>query len=110
MKLILLLTVYIWIFLGITISKAHALNTDSLLHPAAHAGGSYVLTHIGTVACKHITGLSTMPCSLIAGSLATGAGIAVEMSQDQSKGNWKRGIAYDISGVLLSIGVIHLDF
>lgn len=110
MKCVLLVTIYIWLFTFAFIAKAQALDTDKLLHPVAHGAGSYALTHIGTVACKKLTGLGRLPCSLIAGTVTTAIGVGIELQQNQSEGNWKKGIAYDVGGVLIGIGVINLDF
>lgn len=84
--------------------------TDKMLHPVSHAAGSYALTHAGTVLCKNVTGVGKTTCSFIAGGATALIGIGVEMSQDQTAGNWKKGMAYDVLGIGLSIGIIHLDF
>lgn len=94
---------------GVT-GKASALDTDKVLHPTAHAAGSYALTHVGEVVCRQITKLDKPICSVISGTMALGVGAAIEASQEQSGGTWKKGILYDASGVGLAIGVIHLDF
>jgi len=96
--------------MSFAVCYADQINTDKLLHPVAHGAGSYVLTHIGEVICVKATDLDKTTCSIISGVVATSAGIAVELLQDQQAGNWKKGVAYDVSGVLLAIGVIHLDF
>lgn len=91
-------------------TTTYAEDTDTLLHPVAHGAGSYALTHMGEVVCKKVTGLGTLSCTIISAAVATSVGVAVEMTQDQTEGNWKRGLAYDITGVALAIGVINLDF
>ena len=87
-----------------------AFTSDDLLHPVAHGAGSYLLTHAGQVVCKKITGLNKTTCSIISGVVTMAIGVAVEATQEQAKGNYKKGLVYDISGVILAVGVIHLDF
>lgn len=110
MKTILTIWFYTVVLVFAFILSASAADTDDLLHPVAHGAGSYALVHIGTVGCKRLTGMGKLPCSLIAGVATASIGAAVEASQNQSKGNWKKGMAYDLIGVGLSIGVINLDF
>lgn len=110
MRYIIIVAFYILLFTFGSIFKARAAGTDDLLHPVAHGAGSYALVHLGTVGCKRLTGMGTMPCSLMAGVATAGIGAAVEASQDQSKGNWKKGIAYDLLGIGLSVTVISVEF
>ena len=93
-----------------SISYTQAFTTDDALHPVAHGAGSYAITHAATVICKKVTGLDTLPCSLISGSIALSVGVAVELSQDQAQGNYKKGLVYDAAGIGLAIGFINLDF
>lgn len=92
------------------IQSVYAFDTDSVLHPVAHGAGSYALTHAGTVACKKLTSLNQTACSLISGAVTMGVGIAIEATQEQAEGQWKHGIAYDLAGIGIAIGIINLDF
>ncbi len=100
---------YLLITLSLMITNTYAFTSDDLLHPVAHAAGSYMITHVGTVVCKKVTGLSKTPCSIISGAVATGLGVAIEMSQP-SEADHKKSYMQNAAGVLLAIGVIHLDF
>lgn len=109
-SLIITLTLSMWILMAWSLAKAQAFTTDDALHPLAHGAGSYALTHAGQVLCKKVTGLSKTPCAFVSGAVVTSIGIAVEVTQDQQAGDWKRGVAYDVAGIALAVGVIHLDF
>lgn len=94
----------------LSITGAYAFTTDDLLHPAAHTGSTYIITHAGEVVCKKVTGMGKTPCSIISGAVAMGAGILVEMHQNEDGASHKRGLMEDAAGVLLAVGVIHFDF
>lgn len=88
----------------------YAFTSDDALHPAAHVGSTYIITHAGEVICKRITGLDKTSCSIISGSLAMTAGVAIELKQTESSKAHGKGLAEDAVGVLLAVGIIHLDF
>ena len=92
-----------------SITYVYAFTTDDLLHPVAHGAGSYVITHTSEVICRKITGYGKTTCSIVGGIVATSAGIAVEMTQPKES-NHMKSYLQNASGVLLAIGVIHLDF
>jgi len=92
-----------------TSNITYALTSDDLLHPTAHIAGSYLITHVGEVVCKKITGLNKTVCSIISGSVATGIGVAIEMNQPK-EANHKKSYIENASGVILAIGTIHIDF
>ncbi len=98
------------VFLSINISSIYAFNIDDLLHPTAHAGGSYIITHSAEVVCRQISDWNKTTCSIVGGLIAMGAGIAVEMTQSESKSNHARSYIENASGIMLAIGVIHVDF
>jgi len=89
---------------------AEAFTSDDLLHPVAHGAGSYMLTHAGQVVCKKITNLEKTTCSVIAAAVTLSVGALVEATQNQSEGNWKKGMLYNASGVALSVGIMSFDF
>lgn len=110
MKYIVLVTVYIWVALILTIAKAHAFPSDELIHPVAHGAGSYMLTHVSEVVCVKVSDASKLTCSIVGGMIATTVGIAIEASQKESGKLHANSYIENGAGVLLAIGVINLDF
>lgn len=102
--------VSILIALLLSLSQCEAVTTDDLLHPIAHIGGSYVLTHIGQMICMRTTDLTKTSCSLISGAIATGIGVAIEATQQESYREHAKSLIYNGTGVILAVGVIHLEF
>lgn len=101
---ILLLTI------SLMITNSYAFNSDDLLHPVAHGAGSYLLTHSAEVACRKVSNMGKTTCSIIGGLIATTAGIAVELTQHESNRDHAKSLIENGAGVVLAIGVIHLDF
>lgn len=98
----------VYIIMGglLSLSPLSAFTTDDAIHPVAHGGGSYALTHMGYVACKQLTSLKDGPCKLIAASAALSIGIAVEASQSQTKANAMKGLGYDAIGIGVCLGIL----
>lgn len=90
-------------------SSAFGYTSDDLLHPVAHGAGSYLLTHAGEVVCKKVSGWSKTTCSIISGAVATGIGAAIEATQPPED-NHTKSYVENAAGVILAIGMIHLDF
>lgn len=90
--------------------SAFADELDDLLHPAAHVGGAYAITHIGEVLCRKISNGSKTTCTLVGAALAIGTGIAVEAKQKESKHRHQVGLAEDLAGVGLAAVTIAIDF
>lgn len=101
---------YILALLVLFPTLTSAFNTEDILHPVAHGGGSYALTHVGSVLCHKASQLSTLQCSLIGAGSALLLGLAVELTQDQTKRNAAKGIAYDALGAGIAVGIINWDF
>lgn len=95
---------------SILLTSLIAITSDDALHPAAHIGSSYIITHAGEVACKKITNWNKTTCSLISGTIATGLGIAIEMTQNENDKSHAKSYIENAAGVALAIGIIHLDF
>ncbi len=91
--------------------RTYAVNSDDLLHPVAHAAGSYAVTHITEVVCKKVSTKSKLTCSLIGVGVAIAVGAAVEVTQkgEDARGH-ARGILQDLGGAGLAFGIINLDF
>lgn len=110
MKLFIIFTLGLVVALGISFGKVYAFTSDDLLHPVAHGAGSYLLTHAGEVVCKKITKLNKTTCSIISGVIATGVGVAVEATQSEGMKDHAKSYLENGTGVILAIGVIHVDF
>lgn len=101
---------YLLLTLSLMITNTYAFTSDDMLHPMAHAGSAYIITHMGEVVCHKVTNLNKTVCSVIAGSVAMSLGAAVEIEQNAGGSDAKRGLLEDFTGVGLAIGIIHMDF
>lgn len=109
MKLFTLFIFTFWILAICSFSKVQAFTTDDLLHPVAHGAGSYLLTHTGEVICRRLSDWDKTTCSIVSGVVATSIGVAVELTQPKEANHTKSYIE-NAAGVILAIGIIHLDF
>lgn len=96
--------------LGLGMMNTYALDSDDLLHPVAHMGGSYVITHITEVVCKKVSSQSRLTCSLIGAGAALVAGGLVEATQGADSRDHMRGMLQNTLGAGLAVGIINLDF
>lgn len=94
----------------VSLQSVWAFDTEDVLHPVAHIGGAYAITHVTHVVCRRVSDRSELFCSLLGAGVALTAGIAVEATQSESVGSHSLGVAEDAIGIGLAMTMIHLEF
>lgn len=100
-------------FLVSTQVQALDIESEEMVHAAAHFGVSYAITHGTTVTCKKLFNGSKTTCSIAGAAIALSAGAAKEYL-DHKKGakanNHMRSMLQNTAGVGAALFFIHIDF